>query len=663
MKRARGWALLLLASPWLLAAEPPKKPRAPTKILLLGTFHFDDAGLDEYKPSPMDMSRPERQRQMDEVVGCLEKFAPTRVAVEAPSVEKEELSKRYASYRAGQAALAANEVDQLGFRLAGRLGLSRVDAIDAPAHWFDPFVDPTEYAVAHGQSAALAITEKPWDDYYQGLNRYEEILQNEQTLREHLRLLNSEEALRLSAGQYLFGTFKVGDGKEYPGADAKTGWYNRNLRIFSNITRLGTTAADRIVVVIGAGHVPILRHLVSSSPEYELVAAEDVLGPACNADTTLAEAVRKSSYALEWRDGKLAGPGADWLARAAEGSQFVALAEPHNVKEVPGFAADLLRFLGARQGYGFLALEQGTAAMTAMTTLTEDAVPREALHFDTDEEVALIHAVASIPGSPGARVWGLDREIHPQPLLMLLANTADGPCREAAQAAQRSWTNGAREPSDWFRAESARALLQRCPDDSLGAASLRAAIDYYRAYAAAERGEPTGYDSNAIREDWMKEAFRRQYASAQQERERLPRVLVKAGHWHVGRGLNPGDVLSLGSFLTDLAAVEGKTALLINLQPLNPPGQLWSLSDYPAYAPLAAAGDPQHWVLVDLRPLRGMVHAGVFQVSSEVRENGVRLRRLAAHGQRAPGNRATARRAIPDLTLLPRVTRRSPDPK
>ena len=78
-------------------------------------------------------------------------------------------------------------------------------------------------------------------------------------------------------GHYLVGTFKLGRGDDYFGADLKTAWYNRNLRIFHNIQHATSGPGDRILIVIGSGHVPILRHAAQASPEYELVEVCDVL--------------------------------------------------------------------------------------------------------------------------------------------------------------------------------------------------------------------------------------------------------------------------------------------------------------------------------------------------------------------------------------------------
>lgn len=58
----------------------------------------------------------------------------------------------------------------------------------------------------------------------------------------------------------------------------KIAWYNRNLRIFANLLRIIEREDERILLVIGSGHLGILRHAVETSPEYQLVEVEGYLG-------------------------------------------------------------------------------------------------------------------------------------------------------------------------------------------------------------------------------------------------------------------------------------------------------------------------------------------------------------------------------------------------
>ena len=92
------------------------------------------------------------------------------------------------------------------------------------------------------------------------------------------RRLNAEPLIRAGHGAYLTRSLGVGQGEEYPGVDGfTTHWHNRNLRIFANIQRITDGPGDRILVIIGAGHLPILRHTVQCAPGYHLVEVSEFL--------------------------------------------------------------------------------------------------------------------------------------------------------------------------------------------------------------------------------------------------------------------------------------------------------------------------------------------------------------------------------------------------
>jgi hypothetical protein len=63
---------------------------------------------------------------------------------------------------------------------------------------------------------------------------------------------------------------RVGKDKEYPGVDLLADWYERNLKIFSNITRITESQDDRILVIIGGNHVKLLQQFIEDSGEYNL---------------------------------------------------------------------------------------------------------------------------------------------------------------------------------------------------------------------------------------------------------------------------------------------------------------------------------------------------------------------------------------------------------
>jgi hypothetical protein len=65
--------------------------------------------------------------------------------------------------------------------------------------------------------------------------------------------------------------------ERYFGADMRTAWYNRNLRIFQNIQRILEAGDERVLLIIGYGHLPIIKHCIEYSPEFEWVELSEYL--------------------------------------------------------------------------------------------------------------------------------------------------------------------------------------------------------------------------------------------------------------------------------------------------------------------------------------------------------------------------------------------------
>jgi hypothetical protein len=275
------FAFALLSACAARSAEPSAPPSdGRAQVVLVGTFHFDPSGADQHRSRiPFQVRAAERQREIADVVDRLAAWRPTKIGVEWPAERQAALDQRYGRYASATGdALPANEIDQLGIRLAARLDHDRLHAIDARHRWYSDLPDGivAKRARALGQRDVLART-REWNRWYETTyDRGDELLR-EQSLAEHLLWLNAPEQLRIDHGRYLVGEIEVGGGGDYTGADVRTAWFNRNLRIYSNILRMQEGAGDRILVVIGAGHVPILQHLVEHSPELELLPLVDVL--------------------------------------------------------------------------------------------------------------------------------------------------------------------------------------------------------------------------------------------------------------------------------------------------------------------------------------------------------------------------------------------------
>jgi hypothetical protein len=266
--------VILTACATLPAIKPPSSflsvPKRP-QLMFLGTFHFSDAGLDSYKPKyDVNIKAADRQQQVAQVVNRLAAFRPTKVALEFRPEDEERINAKYRDYLAGKSPLGSNEIYQIGFRLAKQLGHTKVYGIDAGGRNY--FTDDEWNAKMKELGGDARMQGDPWAERYKQLYEYDDRLKTTLPLAGFLRYLNSAERVRVGHGSYLTGRFHVSRGSDYFGPDNLSGWwYDRNLRIFENIARLIESPDNRVLVLIGAGHLPILLHAAQSSPEIELV--------------------------------------------------------------------------------------------------------------------------------------------------------------------------------------------------------------------------------------------------------------------------------------------------------------------------------------------------------------------------------------------------------
>ena len=255
------------------AASPQTKDAAttlPTKkarVLVLGVFHMANPGRDMFNLQVDDVLAPKRQKELSELAETLKKFQPTKIAMESP-VGSEKVRKQYEDYLAGNYSLTRSESDQIGYRLAKELGHKQVYGIDIQGDFpFDPIM---EFAKKNGKEAVLngLISQVPREiEAMSGILR-------RGTITDLLRYINKDEHVRRDHEFYMsLGQF-AGNG-EYPGPDLLAAWYQRNIRIYSNLRGIIDSADDRVLVIYGSGHLFWLQRDVFDSPDLELARLSD----------------------------------------------------------------------------------------------------------------------------------------------------------------------------------------------------------------------------------------------------------------------------------------------------------------------------------------------------------------------------------------------------
>jgi uncharacterized protein DUF5694 len=253
---------------------PPVCGQAEIQVMLLGTYHFANPGRDVIKQDIDDVLQPRRQAELDDLVTRLASWKPDRIAVEWPISATDTVRARYARYLAQTLAPNRNEVVQIGFRLASRLGHDALYPIDD-----DSYLDLNDSLKAiferrpefkRTRDSVVAVLQKEAESTNAWMRTT--------TIREHLLRLNGDEALHRGNSLGMFGGYlQAGEGTNYGGPQFLAQWYARNFNMAHNLTRMLGPDVRRILVVVGSGHVPPLRNLLDEAPQFCPVSPLSVL--------------------------------------------------------------------------------------------------------------------------------------------------------------------------------------------------------------------------------------------------------------------------------------------------------------------------------------------------------------------------------------------------
>lgn len=224
------------------------------RVMTVGTFHFDPLA-DE-----LDVMEPDRQEELAGVLDGLADFRPDRIAVEHPYRDADRMDSLYRRYLAipADSLRARNETYQIGFRLARLLDHERVYPVDVRINlWHD----------------SIAVFDERWPDARDELRgrwdvRYPPPDVDElagRPLDEILVALNSD--LPPGEAEMYRRFLPLVKEEVYAGALKLRPWYDRNLRIVQNLFRALEPEDESVLLVIGSGHVRVLKQILELTPQ------------------------------------------------------------------------------------------------------------------------------------------------------------------------------------------------------------------------------------------------------------------------------------------------------------------------------------------------------------------------------------------------------------
>jgi hypothetical protein len=259
-------ALSLLLSLALSLISLPLLAAQPAQVMLFGTFHFKDAGLDTVKVKDIDIFTEENQAYLEALTRRLQGFKPTRVLLEYNPENDEAINERYREYLAGNYELGANEIYQLGFRIAKQAGHERIYSFDSREVGWEAEA-MFEYAKKH-DSPEMKTFNKIIESYTAEVEQARATM----SLKQLLQRQNDPKNERMNMDLYL-ATNSIGANDGYSGAAASASWWERNFYMYANIQKLAEPG-ERVIAIGGAGHMAILKQLLAIDRRLQGVAVD-----------------------------------------------------------------------------------------------------------------------------------------------------------------------------------------------------------------------------------------------------------------------------------------------------------------------------------------------------------------------------------------------------
>jgi hypothetical protein len=242
-----------------------------TKILLIGTIHFENPHTDNYELKTDNFLEPKRQNELERLTETLNKTKADKVMIERKLADQVKTDSLYQLYLHNIYNLSVSEREQIGFRLAKKLNLKTVNCIDADYRMRDSLMVAT--AKEYNQ---LYLLEQLGIEAKNLVSEFDNQLKNT-SLTETLKFINQPKYLQKNLSLYLKYMAKIGAGKNFAGAESVSDWYLRNLGIYANILNQIKPTDKYVILIFGQGHIPILKHFLQNNDDFEIIEVNSVL--------------------------------------------------------------------------------------------------------------------------------------------------------------------------------------------------------------------------------------------------------------------------------------------------------------------------------------------------------------------------------------------------
>ncbi|WP_342645717.1 DUF5694 domain-containing protein [Mucilaginibacter sp. CSA2-8R] len=276
------YTILFLLTGLLSATVSQTRPDK-INVILMGSTHFGQEGFYKQGPS-MDLFSPGRQKEIADINKQLAQYRPDMILIEREPSEQHTVDSLYNLYTSGklqfaQLSYGRAEQYQFGYTLAKQLNLPQVYGVDFYSSL------PTR----------LMRDGKNLDKFIEDLNKFsnlgrsfdQQLKDGQLSLKQYLLKLNAPETLQATYYNIYINPARVTDGsfgkadktvdtaridKSHIGAEYISLFYNRELKIYSNLLSLQQAhQSKRILLIMGQRHAAVLSKILEDNPDFNLV--------------------------------------------------------------------------------------------------------------------------------------------------------------------------------------------------------------------------------------------------------------------------------------------------------------------------------------------------------------------------------------------------------
>ncbi|MGO4818465.1 DUF5694 domain-containing protein [Flavobacterium sp. W22_SRS_FP1] len=241
------------------------------KVLNMATFHMrytPDANKTSF--NNLDLSN---LKVLKEIAQQISEFKPTIIAIESNPEEDSHYQNLYSEYIKNPNIKfdSPSEIELLAFEV-GKLSNIKADKIFG-------INNPLAYNYSLGSlidnNSIDSLTYNTFikfpEIYYPIIEEFNDENVNSDNLKNNLIKSNQPESLNYIMQTNADILTYVATRNNFEGADEAAKYYQRNLRMFSNLNRIHVNENDRVFILMGSSHTAFFNDFLQRSPKYELI--------------------------------------------------------------------------------------------------------------------------------------------------------------------------------------------------------------------------------------------------------------------------------------------------------------------------------------------------------------------------------------------------------